>query len=160
MITTTIVEKSDINKFKTIYYKGLNGILRKVQVDDFGRILRDYLYDYDEENRIDNIVIYGNDHVEILATKEFCYYQNSTRIKKTKQYKFESGVKLLTQKAEHRYDDENGTSTVVLYKDSDVPVGRMLYGYKNDEEFMSLIGCFDEHGNKVSFFDLGLEKIF
>ena len=160
MITTELREPDKFNQFKQVYYRSRGRVIRKALIDQNNQIVKDYLYEYNDENLIECIVLYAEDHLTIYGIKKYFYCENSTRIKTTEEYKFEKGLEIRTQKAEHVYNDDDKACIVTLYGHSEEPVGYELYGYRSGDNFMSLLGCFNMKHEKVSCLGFKLEKLF
>jgi hypothetical protein len=160
MITAEVHKPDKISCVKSVYYRSHGRIIRKALIDDDGSVIRDYLYEYNEDQLIECIVLYAQDHITIAGVKKYHYYENSSRIKRTEEFKFKNNSEIRTQKAEHVYNDADRTCIVTLYGGSDEPVGYEYYGYRNDDDFMSLLGCFNMNNEKVSCLEFKLEKLF
>lgn len=156
MIVTEVHEPDKFNRFKRIYYRSHDRIIRMASIDDDGNIVRDSLYEYNDNQLVECIVQYSQDHVTVVGVKKFCYYENSERIKSTEEFKIENNSQIRTQKTEHVYNDADRTCNVTIYRDSDEPVGYELYGYRKGDDFMSLLGCFNMNNEKISCLELNL----
>jgi len=154
MIETEVYEPDKFDPYKRVYYRSYGRVIRIASLDDNGNIVKDFLYEYNDDKLVDCIVQYSKDHTTITGVKNFYYYENSERIKSTEQYKFENNKKIRTEKAVHEYNDTDRTCTVTIYRESDEPEGYELYGYKKGDDFMSLMGCYNMKNEKISCFDL------
>jgi hypothetical protein len=162
MITTEIHEPSKHNGYhKSVYYRNQRGrIIRRALIDDHNRIVKDYLYEHNADQLVECIVLYAQDHTTVTAIKKYDYYEGSSNIKSTVEYKYQDGREILTQRAEHVYNDTDRTERVTVFGSSDEPVGYELYGYRKGDDFMSLLGCFNMRDEKISCFDFKVERLF
>lgn len=154
MIVTEVFDPDKLNRYKCVYYRSHGRVIRKALLNNDGSIVKDYLYEYKDDESVECIVEYGQDHVTITGVENFYYYENSPRIKYTEKFKFENNCQIRTQKAEHVYDETDRTCTVTQYRESDEPVGYSLYGYRTGDDFMSLLGCFNMNNERISCFEL------
>jgi hypothetical protein len=159
MITTLINQIDKNNEIKSIRYQSYGRTIRKVLIDNKNNILRDFLYEYNDDHLLESIVLHGKDHVSIAALKKF-YYESSGDICKTEEFKYQNGNEIQTQKAIYTYNKSDRTCVITFYGCTDKPLGYAVYGYRKDEEFESLLGCFNMENEKISYFDLDIEKIF
>jgi hypothetical protein len=162
MITTEVHEPNKRNLYnRSVYYRNSNGlILRHALIDDKNNVVRDYLYEHNADQLLTCIVLLAQDHIAISRVKKFFYYENSTRIKSTVELKCDSGHEVIVQKTEHHYDDTARNCKVTYFGETETPVGYSIYGYREGDQFMSLLGSFNMDNEKVSWFDLGLDKFF
>jgi len=58
----------------------------------------------------------------------------------------------------YEYNDTEETSTITIYRESDEPVVYVLFGIRDGDEFMSLMGCFNMNNEKMSCSDLTLNR--
>jgi len=156
MITTEVYGPDKLEPFKSVYYRSHGRTIRKTFIDDNGNIVKDYLYEYDDNQRVECIVQFSQDHVTVAGIENIYYYENSRRRKYTEKFKFENNRKIRTEKAVYEYNDIEETSTITIYRESDEPVGYALFGIREGDEFMSLMGCFDMNNEKMSCHDLTL----
>lgn len=161
MISTDVFEPDKNNIYKCVYYRDSKGrTLRKLLLDDFGTVIKDFLYERCERGLIVYVALYGKDHITLIGERTYQYFVESSRCKLTEDCIFENGQKIMIRKAVHNYDDQNRTNRVDLYGRDDKFFGYQVYGYIGDDDFMSLIGCFDKSDNRVSCLSLEDEKIF
>lgn len=162
MISIQKFEPDKHCEYKCIYYRNDNGsIIRRALIDQNNSIVKDYLYELNERNKVISITLFGPDHSSIMAIKNYYYYDEklSYHIQKTEEYKLTEGEPVLTHRAEHVYEGDD-KCIVTLYADTDEPIGYELYGYRSGDDFMSLIGCFDMNDQRVSFMDFKYERFF
>lgn len=162
MITVEVHSPNKHNLYsKSVYYRNSDGrILRHALIDEKNNIVRDYLYENNANQLLACIVMLAEDHVAISRVKKFFYYENSHRLKSTVEIKFENRNEVIVQKTEHQYDDASRTCKVTYFGETEKPIGYSMYGYREGDEFMSLLGSFNMNNEKVSWFDFGLEKYF
>ena len=160
MIETEVHGPSRANSLKCVYYRSQTQIIRKALFDEKGVLVRDYLYEYSEKGLLDSISMYAKDSISLIGLKEYSYYDDSRRIRYTEEFKFENGKKFRTQRADHLFDDVARTSTVTVFGSDDEPLGYELYGFRGNDDFMSLLGFYDMNHEQTSYASFGLGKDF
>lgn len=149
MISLEIFEPDENCDFKCVYYRDSDDkVIRETQLDKNNNVIRDCLIEYGYGRLMVSMALIGQDNISMIAVRKYHYYEDSDLIKTVEEFKHEEGQEIRTQVAEYKYIDK--TSTVTIYDESNNPVGYELYGYRKNDDFMSLLGFFNMSNEEVS----------
>lgn len=162
MISIEVFEPDESCNFKQIFYRDFDDkVIREIRIYSEKNIIRDYLYEYNNDQLIRNILLLGQDYITIIAVKRYHYYENSNLIKMVEELKYEDNKEIKTQKEEHIYNDVDRTCKVIIHDKLNEPIGYELYGYRGGDDFMSLLGYYSMSQEEISInkWDLMMKEL-